>query len=80
MTEKLGTFFEKAANGFISSSYIFLYLDSSSELKPLPRSSAYWEWENNISEEKEIEADCEINNKIIQVTFFDPLEITLSEL
>jgi hypothetical protein len=35
------TFFEKAANGFMSSSYIFLYFASTSE-EPLSRSSAYY--------------------------------------
>lgn len=40
------TFFEKAAKGFISSSYIFLYLDSTSELEPLSISSAYCSIDN----------------------------------
>lgn len=37
------TFLEKAAKGFMSSSYIFLYFDSTSELEPLSISSIYWQ-------------------------------------
>lgn len=44
-SSRITTFFENAAKGFISSSYIFLYLDSTSEVKPLSRSSGCWKWQ-----------------------------------
>lgn len=48
--EILATFFENAAKGLISSSYIFLYLDSTSELKPLSKSSANWkQWNFHVN-------------------------------
>jgi hypothetical protein len=46
MLKHMSTFFEKAAKGFMSSSYIFLYLASTSE-EPLSISSAYCKAQHN---------------------------------